>query len=102
MEKEMMLFDEKIYDHYEKSKIPLAVFYVEEGRFRAYIVSDGVCRMYHSTREEMMARLNGPDPFVNIIEKEEMKDDVRAFSDNDEPYDVALKLAEKLGVLTPA
>ena len=57
----MMLFDEKIYDQYEKSKIPLAVFYVEEGRFRAHIVSDGVCRMYHSTREEMMARLNGQD-----------------------------------------
>lgn len=88
MEKEMMLFDEKIYDHYEKTKIPLAVFYVEEGRFRAYIVSDGACRMYHSTREEMMARLNGPDPFVNIIEKEEMTDAVRAFSDKDEPYDV--------------
>ena len=82
------LFTEEIYSLYEKTMIPMGICYVENGSFRVHIVSDGVCRMYRSTREEMFERLNGPDPFVNIIEKEEMKDAVRAFSDNDEPYDV--------------
>ena len=36
----------------------------------------------------MFERLNGPDPFVNIVEKEEMLKAVRAFSVDDKPYDV--------------
>ncbi len=88
MENKTMLFGREIYDFYEKSRIPMGICYVEDGRFRVHIISDGACRMYRSTREEMFARLNGPDPFVNIVEKEEMLKAVRAFSEKDEPYDV--------------
>lgn len=83
-----VLFSDEIYDHYETSMIPLGICYVENGRFRVHIVSDGICKMYRFTREEMLRRLNGPDPFVNIVEKDEMVDAVRAFSEDDEPYDV--------------
>lgn len=82
------LFSREIYDYYESSMIPVGICYVEDGRFQAHIISEGVCKMYCSTREEMFARLNGPDPFVNIVEKEEMIKAVRAFSLDDEPYDV--------------
>ncbi len=82
------LFTDEIYSLYEKTMIPMGICYVENGSFRVHIVSDGVCRMYRSTREEMFERLNGPDPFVNIVEKEEMYKAVKAFSEEDKPYDV--------------
>lgn len=82
------LFSPEIHEFYENTKIPLAVYYVEDGRFRTYIVSKGSCKMYEFTREEMMERLNGPDPFVNIVEKEEMNKAVKAFSDGEAPYNV--------------
>ncbi len=83
------LFSPDEYVFYEHSFIPLGVFYIEDdGRFRAYLVSDGVCRMYDATREEMLDRLNGDDPFVNIPEKEEMYKAVKAFSHYDDQYNV--------------
>lgn len=88
MKDQKKLFTKESYDLYEHTPIPMGICYVEDGRFRVHIVSDGVCRMYRSTREEMLARLNGPDPFVNIVEKEEMLRAVRAFSEEDAPYDV--------------
>lgn len=88
-------FSQEIYELYENTNIPLAVFYVENGRFRTYIVSRGSCDMYESTREEMLERLNGDDPFVNIVEKDEMLKAVKAFSDNDEPYNVVFH--ERIG-----
>ena len=36
----------------------------------------------------MFERLNGPDPFVNIVEKDEMLEAVRAFMVDNAPYDV--------------
>ena len=66
----------------------MGICYVEDGRFRPYVLSDGICKMYHSTREEMLSRLSGPDPFVNIVEKEEMYKAVKAFSEENAPYDV--------------
>ena len=88
MDDKAMLFGKELYDYLERSLIPMGICYVENGRFRTYLISDGVCRMYHSTREEMFTRLNGPDPFVNIVEKDEMLKAVRAFSVDNEPYDV--------------
>ena len=82
------LFAPDIHVFYEHTSIPLAVYYVEDGRFYAYLVSEGICRMYESTREEMMQRLNGDDPFVNIVEKQEMTEAVRDFSYNDAAYNV--------------
>ena len=88
MDDKTMLFSRDIYDYYERSMIPVGICYVDNGRFKAHIISDGICRMYRSTREEMFTRLNGPDPFVNILEKDEMLKAVRAFSVDNEPYDV--------------
>ena len=88
MNEKTMLFSNDIYDYLERSMIPMGICYVENGRFQAHIISDGVCKMYRSTREEMLTRLNGPDPFVNIVEKDEMLKAVKAFSVDDEPYDV--------------
>ncbi|MBQ7564126.1 MAG: hypothetical protein IJT16_09060 [Lachnospiraceae bacterium] len=88
MDNKSIFFTNEIYTLYEKSMIPMGICYVEDGRFRVHIVSDGVCKMYRSTREEMFERLNGPDPFVNIVEKEEMLKAVKAFSVDNEPYDV--------------
>ncbi len=82
------LFTPDIHVFYEHTKIPLAIYYVEDGRFRTYLVSEGSCDMYESSREEMMERLNGDDPFVNIVEKEEMDAAVKAFSDGEAPYNV--------------
>ena len=82
------LFSPDIHVFYEHTSIPLAVYYVENGRFRTYIVSEGACRMYESTPDEMFARLNGNDPFANIIEKDEMLRAVRNFSDDDASYNV--------------
>lgn len=83
------LFSPDIHVFYEHTPIPLAIYYVDEtGRFRAYLVSEGACSMYEATREEMMSRLNGPDPFVNMPEKEEMLKAVKAFSEKDEDYNV--------------
>lgn len=88
MDNKTMFFNKEIYDYLERSMIPMGICYVEDGRFKVHIISDGVCRMYHSTREEMFARLNGPDPFVNIVEKDEMLDAVRAFMVDNAPYDI--------------
>lgn len=88
MDSRTTLFTEEIYSLYENSMIPMGICYVEDGRFRVHIVSDGVCRMYQSTRKEMFDRLNGSDPFVNIVEREEMYEAVRAFSEENKPYDV--------------
>ncbi len=82
------LFSPDIHVFYEHTKIPLAIYYVEGGRFRTYLVSEGICDMYESTREEMMERLNGDDPFVNIVEKKEMTEAVREFSESDASYNV--------------
>ncbi len=88
MEDNTRIFTREIYELYERSLIPMGICYVENGRFRVHVVSDGICRMYRSTRGEMLKRLNGPDPFVNIVEKEEMIKAVRAFSYEGAPYDV--------------
>ena len=82
------LFTPDIHVFYEQTKIPLAVYYVENGRFYAYLVSQGSCDMYESTREEMMERLNGPDPLCNIVEKEEMIRAIKGFSEDDAVYNV--------------
>lgn len=82
------LFSPELHVFYEHTKIPLAVYYVEDGRFYAYLVSEGACEMYEFTREEMLMRLNGPDPLVNIVEKEEMVQAIKAFSDKGESYNV--------------
>ncbi|MBO4266559.1 MAG: GGDEF domain-containing protein [Lachnospiraceae bacterium] len=81
-------FSPAIHVFYEHTQIPLAIYYVEDGRFKAYIVSEGACRMYESTPDEMLKRLNGPDPLVNIVEKEEMIKAIKAFSDKDAAYNV--------------
>ncbi len=83
-----LLFPPELHVFYEHTRIPLAVYYVEDGRFYAYIVSEGVCEMYESTREEMLCRLNGPDPLMNIVEKDEMDLAIKAFSDGKESYNV--------------
>ncbi len=82
------LFTPDIHVFYEHTQIPLAIYYVEDGRFRAYLVSEGICRMYESSQEEILARLNGPDPLVNIVEKDEMIRAIKSFSENDESYNV--------------
>ena len=82
------LFSEEIKSVYEHSAIPLAVYYVEGGRFQTYLVSDGFCRAYETTREDLVMRLNGDDPFVNILEKQEMIEAVRDFSDHDAEYNI--------------
>ncbi|MBE5846288.1 MAG: response regulator [Lachnospiraceae bacterium] len=82
------LFSEEIKSVYEHSAIPLAVYYVEGGRFQTYLVSDGFCRAYETTREDLVMRLNGADPFVNILEKQEMAEAVRDFSDYDAEYNI--------------
>ncbi len=83
------LFTPDVHVFYEHTPIPLAIYYVDEnGKFKAYLVSEGACRMYGATAEEIMDRLNGDDPFVNIPEKEEMIKAVRAFSENGEKYNV--------------
>lgn len=82
------LFTPAIHVFYEHTQIPLAIYYVENGGFQAYIVSEGVCRMYESTPDEMLKRLNSPDPLCNIVEKEEMENAIKAFSDEDVPYNV--------------
>ena len=82
------LFEPDEFVLYEHSSIPLAIYYVEDGRFFAYLVSDRSCEMYESTREEMLERLNGPDPFVNIVEKDEMTKAVEEFSNNNAVYNV--------------
>ncbi len=82
------LFSPDIHVVYEHSLIPLAIYYVEDGKFRTYLVSEGACRMYESTYEEMMERLNSDDPFVNMPEKDEMLLAVKDFSENDSRYNV--------------
>lgn len=82
------LFSPDIHVLYEHSSIPLGIFYDDGGRFHAYLVSEGACKMYESTADEMMTRLNSDDPFVNIVEKEEMLKAVRDFSRNDAHYNV--------------
>ncbi len=82
------LFSEEIRNLYEHSAIPIAVFYVKEGRFCTYLVSDGICKMYEATHEQMVSRLNSDDPFANIPEKQEMLDAVRDFSENDAEYNI--------------
>lgn len=82
------LFSPDLHVFYEHTMIPLAVYYVEGGRFRTYLVSEGFAKMYETTPEALMERLNSADPFVNIPEKEEMIRAVREFSENDVPYNV--------------
>ena len=82
------LFTPDIHALYEHSSIPLGIFYDDGGRFHAYLVSEGACKMYEATAEEMMTRLNSDDPFVNIVEREEMLKAVRDFSRNDAHYNV--------------
>ena len=82
------LFSPEIQEFYEHTMIPLAIYYVENGRFFAHIVSAGVCKMYDQTKEQMLERLNGSDPLVNIIEKEEMIEAIRDFSEKGETYNV--------------
>jgi len=82
------LFKPDVHVVYEHSLIPLAVYYVEDGRFRAYLVSDGACKMYGATSEEMLARLNGDDPLCNIVEKEELEKAIKEFSESDSEYNV--------------
>ena len=82
------LFSPDIHVFYEHTSIPLAVYYVVDGRFRTFLVSEGACRMYESTVEEMMERLNGPDPLCNIVEKDEMVKAIKNFSDDDATYNV--------------
>ena len=82
------LFTPDIHVLYEHSPIPLAIFYVEDGKFHTYLVSDGMCRFSESTAEELMQRLNSEDPFVNVPEKEELINAVKAFSEDKEDYNV--------------
>ncbi len=81
-------FSPDVFVFYEHTSIPLAVYYVDNGRMRAYLVSDGACRMFEATRDELLERFNEGDPFTNIIEKEEMAEAVKRFSENDERYNV--------------
>jgi diguanylate cyclase (GGDEF)-like protein len=82
------LFTPDIHVLYEHSSIPLAIYYTDGGRFFAYLVSEGACKMYESTAEEMLERLNGDDPLENIVEKEEMIRAISDFSQNDASYNV--------------
>ncbi|MBR1910648.1 MAG: GGDEF domain-containing protein [Lachnospiraceae bacterium] len=82
------LFSPDIHVLYEHSSIPLGIFYDDGERFHAYLVSEGACKMYESTADEMMTRLNSDDPFVNIVEREEMLKAVRDFSRDDAHYNV--------------
>lgn len=82
------LFTPEFHVFYEQTKVPLAIYYIENGRFKTYLVSEGACEMYESTREEILERLNGDDPLCNIVEKEEMGRVIRSFSENDERYNV--------------
>ncbi len=69
----------------ELSPIPFAVYYVKNGRFQAYLVSAGFCKMYESTSEKLLKRLNGDNPFVNIPERDELWKLVKDFSEKDIP-----------------
>ena len=83
------LFTPDVHVFYEHTPIPLAIYYVDDtGRFRAYLVSEGICKMYGASAEEILERLNGDDPFVNIPEKEEMLKAVRDFSEKGKTYNV--------------
>ena len=82
------LFPQEVHDFFEKSSIPLAVFYSEDGRFYPYLISEGGCRMFEATTEEITARLNSDDPFSDMVEKEEMLEAIRNFSQNDVVYNV--------------
>ena len=39
------LFSPDIHVLYEHSSIPLAIYYTDGGRFFAYLVSEGACKM---------------------------------------------------------
>ena len=82
------VFSPDIQVFFEHTKIPLAIYHVEDGRFKAFLISEGGCEMYESTREEMFERLNGDDPLSNMVEKEEMIEAIRAFSNEEKPYNV--------------
>ncbi len=83
------LFSPDMHVFYEHTSIPLAIYYVDEtGKFRAYLVSEGICDMYGASADEILTRLNGPEPFVNIPEKEEMIKAVKEFSENGGDYNV--------------
>ncbi|MBR4573883.1 MAG: GGDEF domain-containing protein [Lachnospiraceae bacterium] len=82
------LFSPDMHVFYEHTSIPLAVYYTKNNGFKAYLASEGFARMYETTPEALVDRLNSSDPFANIIEKNEMAEAVRAFSDSDEPYNV--------------
>ena len=62
------LFTPDIHVFYEHTQIPLVIYYVEDGRFFAYLASEGACRMYEETADEILKRLNGPDPLKNLVE----------------------------------
>lgn len=89
------LFEPNEQALYEHTSIPLAIYYVEDGQFYAYLVSDGGCEMYEATREEMIARLNGPNPFINVTEKEELARAVGQFARNDAVFNVVFH--ERMG-----
>jgi signal transduction histidine kinase len=86
--KDKPLFSKEVRDVFEHSSIPLAVYYVNNGRFMTYLVSDAFCKMYGTTHEELVGRLNSPDPFVNIPDDEEKRlwEVVKNFSGKDAPF----------------
>lgn len=82
------LFNPDIHVFYEHTQIPLAIFYAEGGRFKAYLASEGICRMYETTKEEIIARLNTEDPLSSVVEKEELKKAIEAFMADEDSFNV--------------
>ncbi|MBP5304509.1 MAG: hypothetical protein J6Z02_01535, partial [Lachnospiraceae bacterium] len=82
------LFSKEVRDIFEHSTIPHAIYYVNGGRFMTYLVSDAFCKMYGTTHEKLIERLNSSDPFVNIPDDEEKRlwEVIKNFSENDAPF----------------
>ena len=65
----------------EKSPIPFAVYYMENGRYKIYLVSDGLCRLFEESRQQHLERITSEDPFCNLprSESKELLRNIRDF-----------------------
>ena len=82
------LFSEDLKAFIRDTPLPMVVYYVADGNYHAYLVSEGFAKLNDSTVEEEIVRLNSESRFVNIMEREELKDEVRKFTENDVPLNV--------------
>lgn len=74
----------------EKSPIPFAVYYMENGRYKIYLVSDGLCRLFEESRQQHLERITSEDPFCNLprSESKELLRNIRDFVERNIPFNV--------------